>query len=457
MYQLISYKKHYKALIYLGIPIVIGQVGIIILGFADTLMIGHHSANELSAAGFVNNLFNLAIIFGLGFSYGLTPIVGALYGRKDLLHAGGSLKNSLVANLLIGILLSIVMGILYLNLDRLDQPEELLPLIRPYFLIIWCSILFVMIFNGFKQFADGITDTRSAMWILLSGNVLNIIGNYILIYGKLGFPELGITGAGISTLTSRILMVTAFAILFFHSKHYAPYKEGFRKIRINLPDFKQLNKLGWPVALQMGMETASFSICAIMLGWIGAAALAAHQIMCTIGSACFMVYYGMGAAVAVRVSNFKGQQDIPNLQRAAYAGFHLILLMGLIACTFIFLFRYQLSGWFTNSEEVNKLVIALILPMLLYQVGDGMQTNFANALRGIADVKPMMYFAFIAYIVISIPASYFFGFILKGGAVGIWMAFPFGLTSAGIMFLLRFRKQTTKMLLSCQMHTNQHR
>lgn len=457
MYQIISYKKHYKALFYLGIPIIIGQVGIIILGFADTLMIGHHSANELSAAGFVNNLFNLAIIFGLGFSYGLTPIVGALYGRKDYIHAGGSLKNSLVANLLIGVFLSIVMGILYLNLDKLDQPEELLPLIRPYFLTIWFSILFVMLFNGFKQFADGITDTRSAMWILLSGNVLNIAGNYILIYGKLGLPEMGITGAGISTLTSRILMVIAFVFLFFRSKHYAPYKEGFKQIRINLPDFKQLNKLGWPVALQMGMETASFSLCAIMLGWIGAAALAAHQIMCTIGSACFMVYYGMGAAVAVRVSNFKGQQDIPNLQRTAYAGLHLILLMGLISCTFIFVFRYQLSGWFTNSEEVNNLVIALILPMLLYQVGDGMQTNFANALRGIADVKPMMYIAFIAYIIISLPASYFFGFILEGGAVGIWMAFPFGLTSAGIMFFLRFRKQTAKMLSSCQMDINQHK
>lgn len=131
--------------------------------------------------------------------------------------------------------------------------------------------------------------------------------------------------------------------------------------------------------------------------------------------------------------------------------------MGLIACTFIFVFRYQLSGWFTNSEEVNNLVIALILPMLLYQVGDGMQTNFANALRGIADVKPMMYIAFIAYIIISLPASYFFGFILEGGAVGIWMAFPFGLTSAGIMFFLRFRKQTAKMLSSCQMDINQHK
>ncbi len=449
MEQLISYKRHYKALIHLGIPIIIGQVGVIIVGFADTIMIGQHSADELSAAGFVNNLFSLAIVFGLGFSYGLTPIVGALFGRKELHQAGGSLKNSLIANAAIALLLSLIMGILYLNLDKLDQPEELMPLIRPYYLIIWSTLLFVMLFNGFKQFSDGITDTRTPMWILLSGNVLNIIGNYLLIYGKLGCPELGIVGGGIATLLSRIVMVLAFVILFFRAKRFAPFRKGFRLTRVNWPDFKQFNKLGWPIALQMGMETASFALCAIMMGWISAAALAAHQIMCTVGSICFMMYYGMGAAVAVRVSNFKGQRDIPNLQRAAYAGFHLIMLLGFIACVFIFLFRYELSSWFTDSEEVNQTVVSLILPVLLYQVGDGMQTNFANALRGIADVKQMMWYAFIAYVVISLPASYLFGFTLGGGAVGIWMAFPFGLTSAGIMFLLRFRKQTARMMEQC--------
>ncbi len=455
MYQIIPYKKHYQALFYLGVPIIIGQVGIIILGFADTIMIGHHSANELSAAGFVNNLFNLSVIFGLGFSYGLTPIVGALYGQKNYLNAGESLKESLIANLLISLFLLAVMGTIYINLDKLDQPEELLPLIRPYYLTILASIPFIMLFNGFKQFSDGITDTKSAMWILVSGNILNIIGNYLFIYGKLGLPEMGIVGAGISTLTSRIVMVVAFSILFFRSKHYSPYKKGFKTIKTKLVNIKQLNKLGWPIALQMGMETASFSICAVMLGWIGAAALAAHQIMCTIGSACFMVYYGMGAAVAVRVSNFKGQQDIVNLQRTAYAGFHLILLLGCITCTFIFLFRNHLSGWFTESDEVNRLVLSLIFPMLLYQVGDGMQTNFANALRGIANVKPMMYIAFIAYIVISLPSSYIFGFVLNGGTVGVWMGLPLGLTSAGIMFFLQFRKQTNKMMLSCPITTSQ--
>lgn len=442
MNQPISYKRHYKELIYLGGPIMVGQLGTIILGFADTMMIGHHSAAELSAAGFVNTLFNLAIIFGLGFSYGLTPIVGALYGRGEEEEAGGKLKNSLLANLLIAVFLCIVMGILYLNLDKLGQPEELLPFIKPYYLILWASLPLIMLFNAFKQFADGITDTQTPMWILLGGNVLNIVGNYLLIYGTFGFPELGLLGGGLSTLFARLMMLVVFIGIFFLSPRYKTFLRGFRRSYANRADFRLLNKLGWPIALQMGMETASFSLCAIMLGWLGETPLAAHQIMNTITTLCFMIYYGMGAAIAVRVSYFRGQEDMPNLRRSAYAGFHLILVWGLFLCTIVFCIRHQLGSWYTNSEEVRQLVAVLVIPMLAYQFGDGLQIAFANALRGLADVKPMMYIAFVAYIILSLPTSYIFGFLLDWGTVGIWMGFPVGLTSAGIAFYLRFRQQT---------------
>lgn len=442
MNQPISYKRHYKELIYLGVPIMVGQLGTIILGFADTMMIGHHSAAELSASGFVNTLFNLAIIFGLGFSYGLTPIVGALYGRGEEEEAGGKLKNSLLANLLIAVFLCIVMGILYLNLDKLGQPEELLPFIKPYYLILWASLPLIMLFNAFKQFADGITDTQTPMWILLGGNVLNIVGNYLLIYGTFGFPELGLLGGGLSTLFARLMMLVVFIGIFFLSPRYKTFLRGFRRSYANRADFRLLNKLGWPIALQMGMETASFSLCAIMLGWLGETPLAAHQIMNTITTLCFMIYYGMGAAIAVRVSYFRGQEDMPNLRRSAYAGFHLILVWGLFLCTIVFCIRHQLGSWYTDSEEVRQLVAVLVIPMLAYQFGDGLQIAFANALRGLADVKPMMYIAFVAYIILSLPTSYIFGFLLDWGTVGIWMGFPVGLTSAGIAFYLRFRQQT---------------
>ena len=224
------YKTHYKALIFLGLPIVIGQIGVIILGFADTLMIGHHSTVELGAASFVNNVFTLAIIFSTGFSYGLTPIVGGLYGTHQYAPVGQALRNSLLANLMVALLLTVCMTVLYLNIEHLGQPDELIPLIKPYYLVLLASLVFVMIFNGFKQFTDGITDTKTAMWILLSGNVLNIIGNYILIYGKLGFPELGLLGAGVSTLFSRIVMVVVFIIIFARSSRFVRYKVCFLRL-----------------------------------------------------------------------------------------------------------------------------------------------------------------------------------------------------------------------------------
>ena len=280
------------------------------------------------------------------------------------------------------------------------------------------------------------------MWILLCGNVLNIIGNYVLIYGKMGFPELGLSGAGISTLFSRILMVIAFIVLFFMTDRYKEYRQGFSRGKVNKAEFVQLNKLGWPIAGQMGMETASFSLSAIMIGWLGSMELASYQIMMAVSQVCFMMYYGMGAAVSVRISNFHGQGDMENARRTARYGFHIILVMLLMTGIPIFLLRNHIGGWFTDNDTVSAMVASVIYPFLFYQFGDALQINFANSLRGIADVKPMLLYAFIAYFVISLPAGYIFGFVLDGGLTGVWMAFPFGLTSAGVMYWLRFRKKT---------------
>lgn len=434
-----SIRQHYKPLVQLGLPIVIGQLGIIILGFADTLMVGHYSTTSLAAASFVNNMFNLAIIFSTGFSYGLTPIAGMLYGQGNRNAIGKILRNAVSANSTVAIILSALMGLLYLNIEKLGQPQELLPLIRPYFLILLSSLIFVLIFNAFKQFADAITDTRTPMWILISGNLLNIIGNWLLIYGKAGCPEMGLTGAGISTLISRILMVLAFAGIFFFSDKYAPYRTGFIKSRTEKKEFMNLNKLGLPVGLQMGMETASFSLSTVMVGWLGTTALAAHQIMLTIGQLGFMLYYGMAAAVAVRASNFSGQHDIKNVRQSTAAGFRLILGMAVLISIPLFLLRNHIGSWFTDNSEVVVIVSCLVIPFIVYQFGDGLQCNYSNALRGVADVKPMMFFAFLAYFVISLPCGYIFAFKLDMGITGIWLSFPLGLTSAGLMYYLRFR------------------
>lgn len=433
------YTTHYKELFRLGLPIIIGQIGIILVSFADTIMVGQHGTDDLGAASFVNNMFNLAIIFATGFSYGLTPIVGKLFGSDKRREIGGTLKNALLANGAIALLLIAVMGLLYLNIGNLGQPEELLGLMRPYYLVLLITMPFITLFNAFKQFADGITDTKTSMWILLTGNVLNIVGNYILIFGKCGLPELGLLGAGISTLFSRMAMLAIFIYIFFRSKRYAQYAKGFMHGKVTGREQKELFGIGMPVALQMGMETASFSLATIMVGWLGTNALAAHQIMCTVGQLGFMMYYGMAAAVAVKVSNYNGTGDYPNIHRSADSGFHLTLVMAVVASVLIYLFRHSIGGIFTDSNDVSLLVAQLTVPFILYQFGDGLQCNFSNALRGIADVKPVILYAFIAYFVISLPAGYIFGFIFDWGLPGVWMSFPFGLTSAGVMFYLRFR------------------
>ncbi len=418
----------------------IGQLGTIILGFADTMMVGHHSTIELGAASFVNNIMNLVIISATGFSYGLTPIVGGLFGRKELAQAGSALRCALIANLLAGALMMAALAILYFNVGNIGQPKELLPYIKPYYLVLLASLPFVMLFNAFKQFADSITETRMSMWILLSGNLLNIIGNYVLIYGKAGLPELGVVGAGVSTLLSRIVMVVIFLVVFFARKKMRPYREGFLRLGLSRKMVCRLVSLGTPVALQMGMETASFSLSIIMVGWLGTIALASHQVMITISQFTFMAYYGLGAAIAVRTSYFNGQNDRENVRHTVVAGLQVMVALELVLSGIIFLLRNHIGGWFTDSSEVSSMVITLMVPFFIYQFGDGLQITYANALRGIADVKPLMVIAFIAFFVISLPVGYFCGFVLDLRLVGVWMAFPFGLTSAGIMMWLRFKR-----------------
>lgn len=418
----------------------IGQLGIIILSFADTMMVGRCGTAELAAASFVNNMFNLVIVFSTGFSYGLTPLVGNHYGRGECSSVGRMLKNGLTVNAVAALGLMMLMSVLYFNIHRLGQPVELLPLMRPYYIVLLISLLPVLLFNAFKQFADGITDTVTAMFVLLGGNVLNIFLNWVLIYGKLGAPAMGLLGAGVATLTARVAMLLCFVLVFFKAKRYRPYVRGFHESRINRPDFVLLNKMGMPVGLQMGMETASFSLSTIMVGWLGTVALAAHQVMLTVGQLGFMMYYGMAAAVAVKVSNYHGQNDIAAVRTTASVGFRIILVMAAMVSVPLLLFRNSIGFMFTDSAEVAAMVASLVIPFVVYQFGDGLQCNYSNALRGISDVKMVSIYAFIAYFIVSLPSAYLFGFIFGWGLTGIWLSFPLGLTTAGLLFYLRFRK-----------------
>ena len=430
--------NHHKDLIRLALPIMLGQLCIIVLSFADTMMVGRCGTPELAAAGFVNNIFNLVIIFSTGFSYGLTPVVGGMFGKGEIHAAGGVFKNSLVVNGLAGLLLTGIMGVLYMHLHLLGQPAELLPLIRPYYFILLASLVFILIFNAFKQFFEAITDVMTPMFILMTGNLINIFGNWLLIYGNWGFPELGLMGAGVATLFSRILMPLAAMVVFLIADRYRDYRKGFHDNSITRADLMQLNRLGLPVGLRMGMETSAFSLSTVMVGWIGTVALAAHQVMMTVGQLGFMLYYGMAAAVAVKVSNYKGAGEYLAVRSSVKAGFQLTLLMVVAVSLLMLGFRRSVGYIFTDSVEVAAAVAQIIIPFVIYQFGDGMQCVYANALRGISDVKMVTVYAFIAYFVISLPSAYVFAFVFEMGLVGIWLSYPLGLTSAGLMFRSRF-------------------
>ena len=435
------YIIHYPTLLRLGIPIMIGQIGTIIMGIMDTVMIGRYGTGELAAAGFVNAIIGLVAISALGFSYGLTPVVGSLLGKGEKQSIAQKLKNSLMANNILAITMMAVLGMLYMNLHRLGLPEYLLPLMRPYLITHILSLIPMMAFNAFKQFSDGIQDTRMPMWILLGCNVLNVMGNWLLIYGIGPFPEMGLTGAGLATLISRFAMWVTFACIFHFTNRYKTYSKDFLKAHVCKEDLRQMFRIGFPVMLQMGMETASFSLSAFYVGWLGTTAMAAHQIMLTIAQLCYMLYYGMSAAVAVQVSYYRGAGILRETRHVAFAGLHLNLLLGLLTAVPIFLLRHEVGLWFTDSAEVAALVAVVVIPLCLYQFGDALQCTYCNALRGMEDVKPLIWIAFIAYFIVSLPLGYLFGFTLHSGLWGIWMAFPFGLTTAGILYLYRFLKR----------------
>lgn len=432
--------SHYSDLLRIGVPIMMGQLSTIMMGFADTLMVGRYGTNELAAAGFVNNILGLLIIGGLGFSYGLTPIVGALFGEGRLHDVAGKLKNGLFSCAAVGVLLMCLAGLLMVAMPWFGLPSELLPLMRPYMFVLLLSLLPQMLFNAYKQFSDGIQDTSMPMWVMLGSNVFNIFGNWLLIFGHCGFPELGLLGAGLSTLLSRILQLALMAGLFHYTKRYALYRKDFSRSSVTKAEQFELHRMGWPVALQLSMEAASFSLSALYVGWLGANALAAHQVAITISQFFFMLYYGLSAAVAVRVSYYRGTGDVQQTYKVAASGLHLCWLIALLEGVPLFLLRREVGMLFTDNAEVVALVALLIIPFLIFQFGDALQTTYANALRGMARVKAMVWIAFVAYIVISLPLGYLFGFVFGWGLVGIWLAFPFGLTTAGALYYREFKK-----------------
>ena len=428
-----------REILRIGLPIMLGQACVIILAFADNIMIGWHSVDELAASSFVNNVMNLFILTELGFAAGMTPMIGADNGTGNIKGIGITVKNGLVTNGIIGGISIILLTIIYFCLDHFGQAPELMPYIKPYFAIIGISTLFALGFNVLKQFTDGICRPMISMTLLMIGNLLNIFGNWVLIYGKLGFPEMGLTGAGISTLVSRALILLVFVVFIFKSKKMNEYARAIKEALLSRGEMKIVFKMGYPVGIQMALESSTFTFAAVMAGWLGVIQLAAHQVVITISQLFFLMMQGLSFAVSILVSNAFGRKDLGSVREYARKGYFMTLGISATLSVLLYCFRYQAAGIFTDSPEVSAMAVSLFFLLFAYQFGDGLQLCFANVLRGIQDVRPIMYAAFVSYYLIAIPSAYLLGFKAGLGIHGIWMGFPIGLTLAGIFFYARYR------------------
>lgn len=423
----------------------LGQACVIILAFADNIMIGWHSVNELAASSFVNNVMNFFILTELGFASGMTPIIGAFHGNGNVKGVGTTVRNGLLVNGIIGLIGLVLLAIIYLFIDSFGQEPELLPLIRPYFVIVGISIIFALGFNVLKQFTDGICKPVVSMLFLMGGNVLNIFGNWVLIYGKLGCPELGLMGAGLSTLISRILMLLCFVLYIFKSEQFKAYAQAIKEALFSRVKMRHIFNMGYPVAIQMGLEASTFSFSAIMVGWISVTALAAHQVAITISQLFFLMIQGLSFALSILVSNCYGKKDYAGIHAYVKRGILMIFGTSLSLSILLYIFRYPAVGMFTDSPEVAEIAVVLFYVLFAYQIGDGIQLCFANVLRGLQDVKPIMYAAFVSYYLIAIPVAYILGFKAGLGAVGVWLGFPIGLTLAGLFFYARYRSDMRRL------------
>ena len=437
-----KYKENYSAIIKLGIPILIGQLGTIIVGFADTIMVGRYSTEALASASFVNNLFYTANFACMGFTYGLTPLIGAMFsqGRKNAI--GEILRNGIVLNLIFSLLITGIVMIFYFNVDKMGQPEELLPLIRPYFLLFIAGLVPTAIFNAFAQWSYAIGNSRMPMWIIIISNVTNIVGNWLLIYGNLGLPEMGLNGAGLSTLIARIICPVAIMAIFFGAKKYSEYKYGFFNSKLNFNRLKQITFTSLPIALQLSLESGSFTFAAVVAGWLGAIELASYQVIVTVGTLGFCIYYSMGSSVSVLVANAAGRNDNKGMRQVAFAGYHIMLTLASISSLIFIILGSDLISIFTDDAAVITTASTLIVPLVLYQLGDATQINFSNALRGTSNVMPMLWIALVCYVIVGVPATYLIAITASMGIFGIILSFSIPLFLAGALFLYFFMKTT---------------
>ncbi|MFW0715406.1 MATE family efflux transporter [Pedobacter sp. N23S346] len=439
-----KYKHYYKENLVLALPIVGSQVGHTLVHMADSIIVGHFTdTTQLASVSLVNSIFILIMVIGLGISYGLTPLIAQENGRQNHAECGKLLSNSLIINILIGIFLYCLVhfGVL-LVIDHLNQTPAVVSYAKPYLGLLSASIIPLLVFQTFKQFAEGLGFTKQAMFVSIWGNVLNITLGIIFVKGMFGIKPMGVSGVGLSTLIDRTLMAIVMAIYVLRSKHFKKYLTDFKATFIDKVRAFKLIKIGAPVAMQYSFEISAFSGAAILIGTIGAVEQAAHQIAIGLAAMTYMMASGVASAATIKTGNNFGKNNFDDLRKSAIASYHVILLF--MSCTaIIFILANNLLPFiYTGDLKVVAIASQLVIIAGFFQLFDGTQVVGLGVLRGIGDVNIPTFITFLAYWVVGIPVGYVLGFHFGLGVNGIWYGLTLGLLTASILLFLRFQNKT---------------
>jgi MATE family multidrug resistance protein len=440
LYQ--KYQSYYQASLKLAIPVVISQLGHTLVQTSDSIVVGHFAGTTaLAAVALVNSIFLVPLVIGMGISYGITPLIAQNNGRENYAECGRLLSNSFFLNVITGIVLfcAIYFGVI-LFIDNLHQSPQVVLQAKPYLLLLSLSIIPLMVFSTFKQFAEGLGFTKQAMLISIWGNALNIVLGVVFVKGLFGIAPMGIKGVGYSTLIDRIVMAIVMTVYVFRSPIFKKYLKDFAIRNIDRLRGLQLVKIGAPVAMQYVFEVGAFGGAALMIGSIGMIEQAAHQVAISLAAMTYMMASGISAAAAVRSGNYFGSGNHHELRLSAISNYHIVIVF--MSCTAIIftLFSPYLPWIYTSDKSVIAIASQLLIVAAFFQLFDGTQVVGLGILRGMGDVNIPTVITFISYWIIGLPTAYLLGIHFNIGIMGVWYGLVMGLMASSIMLFIRFQK-----------------
>ena len=440
----------------LAYPVILGMLGHTLIMIVDNIMVGKLGSTELAAVSLGNSMVFVALSLGIGFSTAITPIVGEADAEKNTDKIRSVFHNGLFLCVILGFAL---FGLIVLGkpiMEMLHQPKEVIALAKPYLDWVGFSLVPLIIYQGYKQFADGLSMTKYSMYAIVMANILHVIVNYCLIYGVWIFPKMGILGAGLGTVISRIAMVVFMHVILSRQEQLKTYFQNFSFSEIQKETIRKIVSLGIPSAMQMLFEVVLFTAGIWLCGNIGKTSQAANQIALSLASMTFMFAMGLSVVSMIRVSNQKGLQDYKNLVVVARSIFLLAILIEIVFALLFILLHQIVPPLFLDmsdttqlldNQEVVFIAAKLLLVAAVFQISDGIQVVVLGALRGLQDVKIPMYITFVAYWVIGFPISYYLGEYTQLKAVGVWIGLLAGLTAAAVFLFIRFHYLTKKMII----------